>query len=131
MKTIFLTLVALAIMASAVLARDPETLVLRQGQKKTSRASHVTLSFVSVTDDSRCPVDVDCIWAGNAKVHVKVTDPSGFSQMMVMNTTAGPKGDQLNGWAVYLTSLTPAPKSNRKITQRSYTATFTITRLHR
>jgi hypothetical protein len=113
------------------MAYGPETVVLKSGQKKSTVNGGFSIKFVSVTEDSRCPVDADCIWAGNAKVHVKITDRHGGSKTMVMNTTMGPKGDQYNGWAINLTELSPAPKSGTKIKQTAYKATFSVSGLTR
>ena len=131
MKRMLLTLITIVGLSAAVLAYKPETVTVKSGQKKAALSGELSIKFVSVTEDSRCPVDADCIWAGNAKVHVVVTDRRGGSKTMVMNTTMGPKGDQYNGWAINLTELTPAPKSSITIKQKAYKATFTITRLTR
>jgi len=131
MKRIFLLFIAILGMTTIALASKAETLTLKHGQQKTAAKGEITIKFVSVTEDSRCPVGTNCVWAGNAKVHVKVTTRGGGQKTMVMNTSTGPKGDQYNGWAIYLTSLTPEPKSGKKMNQRSYVATFTITRLQR
>ena len=131
MKRMLIIFIAILGMAAVALAGNTETLTLKRGQQKTAAKAEIIIKFVSVTEDSRCPVDANCVWAGNAKVHVKVTDRHGGMKMMVMNATMGPKGDQYNGWAIYLTSLDPPPKSSKKINQRSYTAIFTITRLQR
>lgn len=131
MKRMFLTLITIIGLSAAVLAYKPETVTVKSGQKKSAVGGEFTIKFVSVTDDSRCPTDVNCVWAGNAKVHVIITDRRGGSKTMVMNTTMGPHGDQYNGWAIYLTELTPAPKSSVAIKQKAYKATFSITRLTR
>jgi hypothetical protein len=131
MRTMLLTFIAILGFAAAALASKPETIVVKRGQQKSAAKGEVIIKFVSVTEDSRCPTDTNCIWAGNAKVQVKIANRQGGSKMAVMNTTVGPKGDQFNGWAVYLTSLTPEPKSGKKMDQRSYVATFEIRRLTR
>ena len=131
MKRMFLTVMTIVGLAGAALAFKPETVSVKSGQKKSVAKGEFSIKFVSVTEDSRCPVDAVCVWAGNAKVHVKITDPHGGSKMMVMNTNAGTKGDQYNGWAIYLTELTPPSKSGGKIKQKAYSATFSITRLTR
>ena len=130
MKRMFLTLITIVGLSAAVLAYKPETVTVKNGQKKSAVGGELSIKFVSVTEDSRCPVDANCIWAGNAKVHVKITDRRG-SKTMVMNTTMGPTGDQYNGWAINLTELTPGPKSSVAIKQKAYKATFSITRLTR
>ena len=131
MKKMLLALITFAGLSAAVFAYGPNTVILRAGQKKPAVGGELSIKFVSVTEDSRCPVDTDCIWAGNAKVHVKITDRRGGSKIMVMNTTMGPKGDQYNGWAINLTDLTPAPKSGTTIKHNGYKATFSVTRLTR
>lgn len=131
MKTMFLTLIAILGMAAIASASKPETIILKHGQQKKAARGEVTIKFVSVMEDSRCPEGVNCVWAGNARVQVKVTGRRGEAKIMVMNTTMGPKGDQYDGWAIYLTSLSPAPKSGKSISKRSYIATFSITRLQR
>ena len=35
----------------------------------------VSLSFVEVLEDSRCPEDVTCVWAGRARIAVRVKAP--------------------------------------------------------
>ena len=130
MKTLVLILVAIFAMTTITSAQKPEKLTLGYGKQKTAGNTGLTVKFVSVVEDSRCPVGVDCIWAGNAKITVKVTDERG-SKLMTMNTTAGPQGDQYGGWAIRLVSLTPQPPQHGKITAARYTAVFSIERLTR
>ncbi len=132
MKIMFLTLIAILGIASVGMAQKTETLIIKRGQQKSAVKGEVILKFVSVIEDSRCPTDVDCVWAGNAKIEVLITDKHGGSKKSVMNTTTGgPLGDQHNGYAIYLTSLTPLPKSGKTINRRNYVATFNVTRLFR
>jgi hypothetical protein len=131
MKLMFLTLIAILGIASVTVAQKPETLILKRGQQKSAAKGDVILRFLSVIEDSRCPTDVNCVWAGNAKIEVLITDKRGGTKKAVMNTTRGPLGDQHNGYAIYLTSLTPTPKSGKTIKKQSYVATFNVTRLFR
>ena len=131
MKTILLALIMTIGLAGVIVANDSETVTLKQGKKKSAAKGDFTLKFVSVAEDSRCPADAQCVWAGNAVVNVMITDRQGVSKTMAMNTGRGPAGDQYRGWAIYLTELTPVPKSGSKIKQKAYTATFTIRRLTR
>src|ERR1041384_6590460 len=47
---------------------------LRIGQRAVIRKTNLTLRFVTVPEDSRCPSDVTCVWAGNARVELLVTN---------------------------------------------------------
>ena len=124
-------MIAILGIASIGMAQKPETLVIKRGQQKSAVNGEVIIKFVSLIEDSRCPKDVNCVWAGNAKIEVLITDKNGGSKKAVMNTTTGQLGDQYNGYAIYLTSLTPIPKSGKTIRQRNYIATFNVTRLFR
>jgi len=131
MKRMLLTLIAIAMLSAVVLAGDPETISLKVGQQKRAGKGEVVVKFLSVEEDSRCPVGVQCVWADNAKIKVMIGFAGGDSKVVEMNTGLGPKGDQLSGWAINLTSLMPLPAKNGKTRAPRYTATFTISRLSR
>lgn len=130
MKTIFLSALVLCGLASVGLANKPEVITLQAGQQRTAAHGEITIKLVSVEEDSRCPEGATCVWAGNARIKVKVGYRRGNSKTVSMNTNMGPKGDQVGGWAISLTSLTPLPRKNGKSHSR-YTATFSITRMSR
>ena len=98
-------------------------------QKKFLR-SNLTVKFVSLIEDSRCPKGTNCIWAGNAKIKIEV-GKGGKKETFEVNTTLGPKGATYNGYAIELVSLTPVPKENIRINRNGYVATFAVSRLTR
>lgn len=98
-------------------------------QKKFSR-SKLTVKFVALLEDSRCPQDVNCIHAGNARIRIEVTGSRG-KETFEVNTTLGPKGASFEGYAINLIELTPAPRTNVRINKNGYRATFSVTRLTR
>lgn len=111
-------------------AQTTESFTLNAGKQKTAKKSHLKIKFVSVIEDSRCPVGVNCIWAGNAKVKVKIIGIRS-SKEFEFNTNMGPKGDTFDGWSIVIDELTPAPVANKPLDPKSYKAKFTITRLQR
>ncbi len=125
---LILTLLFAGVMTGS--AQISESVTLRVGQQKTAPKSKVTIKFISVTEDSRCPKGVDCVWAGNAKVKVKISS-GGQKKIFEFNTTIGPKGDILDGWAIRIETLSPEPTADRKPNPKLYTATFDIARLTR
>ena len=78
---------------------------MHPGQQSSEARSRLKIKFVSVLEDSRCPVNVKCVTAGNAKIQVRVSDRSAHSQTFVFNSTLGPKGDQFQGYDISLVSL--------------------------
>lgn len=130
MKTVLLVLAALLLTTMSVSASKHESVTLKVGQQKKAGHGEITIKFLSVLEDSRCPVGANCIWAGNAKVEVLISDHRG-SKKAVMNTGTGPHGDQYAGWAINLVSLTPQPRQGKTTRASSYRATFTVERLTR
>src|SRR5882672_10036739 len=81
-RLIALGIVALMLLGSGSAADGKSgTQVVRLGREFKLRARHqVTLKreglqikFVEVKEDSRCPADVKCVWAGNAAVRLEVS----------------------------------------------------------
>jgi len=86
------------------------------------------IKFVEMVEDSRCPVDVNCVWAGNAKVKIEVRRGRGLSKTFELNSTTAPNVVKYNGYDIKLTALTPKPRTNARINPDGYVATFEITR---
>ncbi|HEX8249260.1 MAG TPA: hypothetical protein VF599_13870 [Pyrinomonadaceae bacterium] len=134
MKTIFLTLILTLVFGCAVAtaqAQTSQTLRVRVNQQKSLARSNLTIKFVSLVEDSRCPEGTRCVWAGNAQIRVKITDARGRSQTFEMNTNTGAKGASFGGYAVNLTDLEPQLRANVRINRNAYTATFNISKLTR
>lgn len=74
-----------------------------------------TVEFVDVLEDSRCPRNVTCIWAGNGKVQLR------FSQKMVrLNTYLDPKDSTVSEVNIQLLSLDPYPEYPDNIKKEDY-----------
>lgn len=112
-------------------AQTSQRVTLRVGKQKKLSRSKLTIKFVSLVEDSRCPTGTNCVWAGNAKIKVKVTSARGESKIFELNTNLGAKGDVLGGYQFNLESLTPHPAVNIRIDKNGYTATFSVQKLSR
>jgi hypothetical protein len=131
-KFISLLFVALILgLVQVSLAQAQNQMQLRVGQQKSMANGKVRVKLISVTEDSRCPVNVDCVWAGNAKVTVQVVVRGGETKILELNTNTREKGGTADAYRVQLESLTPARRSNRKIRQSDYRAIVSITKLMR
>ncbi len=107
-----------------------ETVTLKTGQQKTAKMSGLKIKFLGVTEDSRCPTDVECIWAGNAKLQFRITGEQGTKDY-AFNSTIGQRGDQVGVWAVSIDTLEPVPHSKKKIAANAYCVKLQIVRLTR
>ena len=71
-------------------ARLGQPFSLRVGQRIGLKRAGLRIRFVAVTEDSRCPAGVTCVWAGNAKVQIEVGSNHRDSQTLTLNTAGVP-----------------------------------------
>jgi hypothetical protein len=79
----------------------------------------VRITFAEVSEDSRCPSDVDCVWQGNARVVLTVAG-AGSTPTIGLNTTLEPVEVRIGGFNVSIESLTPYPVSTAPIDRDAY-----------
>ena len=101
---------------------------LKPGQTARVDGTAFSISFVSVPEDSRCPTDVVCVWAGNGAVSLVVTDDAGAKSTVVLNTTISPRSVRNSGYEISLTGLKPDPRQGSPIPLANYVATLRVTR---
>ena len=82
----------------------------------------VRVRFVSVMEDSRCPIDAVCIWAGNARIALDLSNKTSTVQRGTLNTNtqSGAKELTFSGYLIQLVELDPAPQASD--TSRAYQA---------
>lgn len=76
---------------------------------------HLTIRFDSVLEDSRCPPEAMCVWAGNAKVRF-IFATEAQTDTFVLNTTLdsdklGHRELLIQGYKIRLIGLSPQPVS--------------------
>ena len=128
MKGIIGVLILLFAISVVPVTAAGETLRVQINKEKRSTRSRVTVRFVELVDDSRCPTDTNCIWAGSAKIKVRVTR-NGRSQLMELETNGPEKSHTAFGYTFRLTALTPHPRSNIRINRNGYIATLEVQKL--
>lgn len=99
-----------------------------QINKQVTAASGLKIAFVELVEDSRCPTDVDCVWAGNAKIKVKVTK-GGRSKILDLEMVTNGVAPSFGGYRLKLKDLTPKLRSNVRINRNAYVATIEVTKV--
>jgi len=94
---------------------------LRPGESIRLAGTRSILKFVAVPEDSRCPPQVQCIWAGNAKLSLSL-DAAPFA----INTTLEPHEAVVLGYHFSLVRLTQRPLGDTVST--NYSATLRVTK---
>lgn len=99
---------------------------LRVGQRAAVEGLRVR--FTAVANDSRCPADVTCVWAGNAEVQIEA-EAGGSRERLKLNTHGGdkfPKKSRHRQYSIGLVSLSPHPRTDSKTGAADYVATLVI-----
>ena len=114
--------------APAAGASLDQPFALRVGQRATVAGAGVNVRFEEVASDSRCPSDVQCVWAGNAVVRAVLSqDRKAFGAEL--NTGTEPRSVRYLDYDVALVSLAPQPAAQGSaIPPSQYVATFRVTR---
>jgi hypothetical protein len=87
------------------------------------------IKFKNVAQDSRCPADVNCVWAGNAEVVLELTEDKCTSAL-TLNTQDSNEPDKgkAGRYKFKLVKLDPYPRSDRKIAPGDYVATMLVSK---
>ena len=108
-----------------------EEFTLNVGQESAIEGERLRLRFVSVEEDSRCPSDVACVWAGNAKLLLQVSSGNKSAEKLRLNTHGSAQGadeGKVGSLRVKLLKLDPYPRSNQRIAAGDYRATLVVSR---
>lgn len=112
------------------MARVGKEVLIKVGQQLKFEGTDLQVKFTGVPQDSRCPSNVNCVWAGNAEVVLEwVADKCPTS--ITLNTHGtGETGNEskVGGYRVKLIKLEPYPHSEKKISPSDYTATLLVTK---
>ena len=99
---------------------------LQAGQSARVTRTPITVIFRSVSQDSRCPSDVTCVWAGDGAVKLGLQSTTSPSQETTLHTTLDPKTVDFSAYRVRIVSLSPYPKSGSTIPAEKYVVTLHV-----
>lgn len=119
--------VVLAAGAMTVFAKQSQTVEVTIN-KEVRATGRLKIAFIELVEDSRCPVDVDCVWAGNAKIKIRVTK-NGRSRVLELNTMNRAAPPTYAGYRFNLQRLSPELRSNVRINRNAYTASIEVTKV--
>ena len=86
------------------------------------------IEFQTVAEDSRCPVNVKCVWTGNAKVVLRLSKAGKHNATINLNTGLDPKHLSYQGYDIKLVEVTPQRKEGVTIKSGGYAVTLLVTK---
>ena len=94
---------------------------------ETIGVGELRLTFRSVEDDSRCPIDAVCVWAGDAEIALKI-EQGNQAAVAALHTMLEPKKTEWNGYTIALVSVAPSRNSATALDPKDYRAQILVTR---
>lgn len=104
-----------------------ERFTIPVGETEVLRGEPVRIRFERIIEDSRCPIDVVCITAGEARGEFEIT--VGRASAVTVELSTDPLSSvEVGGYRFRLVGMTPLPRSNIRIDPRQYRAEVVVTR---
>jgi hypothetical protein len=129
MRSFILTIIATLLLGgfTSVPAQAAETIKIKVNHQKNVVGGRVSVRFAKMIEDSRCPHDVQCIQAGNARVSIRVSRGKK-SEVFTISTDPRNEIAHFEGYEFRLVSLSPEPRSNIRINPDGYVATIEVSK---
>ena len=109
---------------TAVIVEPGIAFTLAPGQTATVKTAETRITFREVREDSRCPVDVQCVWAGDAKVEVTIDRTGVPAETKTLSITPPENEVQTGKLKLKFVGLTPVPRHSDGDAPRNYLAEF-------
>ena len=126
---LFFPLPGCAPVETAITAEPGVSFALPVGQTATVKGTDTRLTFSEVREDSRCPTDVTCVWAGDAKIRVVVSRNAAADETRIMSITPPNNEARTDNLRIRFVGLAPVPRQADANAPRSYVAQFVVDKL--
>ncbi len=103
---------------------------LKVGQTAVIKEEELTIRFLTLIEDSRCPRRVQCVQAGQAQVSISIRQEDRESLPFTLNTNPQLKQDRASfaDYEIQLRALDPYPEEPVKPNPNDYQATLFVTK---
>jgi hypothetical protein len=110
-KLIFIaTIIFVFATISNVFAQGTKDVKLSINKQTIASGSKLKIKLIEIKD-TRCPVDVDCIWAGNAVIKFSVSKGNSAAKTFELNTTSEPISVSYQCYEIKIKEISPQLKS--------------------
>ena len=102
---------------------------LKIGQSAQIVSEGLTIDFLEVTEDSRCPGDVECIVAGKVSTLISITENDAVRGDYNLTFGNGEDSSAVttpDGFTVQLKAVAPYPNTSQPIDRADYKAIFLV-----
>lgn len=111
---------------TAAIVEPGASFTLAPGQTAAVKGTDTRITFKQVREDSRCPVDVTCVWAGDAKLEILISRTGAADDTRILSLSITPPGNEARAGnlRIRFVSLAPVPRQADGNAPRNYRAEF-------
>jgi len=114
---------------TAAVVEPGASFTLAPGETAAVRGTDARLTFKRVTEDSRCPVDVTCVWAGDARIEITISRNGAADDTRILSITPPKYEAAVGNLRIRFVSLAPVPRQADANVPRKYRAEFVVDQL--
>ena len=114
---------------TAAVVEPGASFTLAPGQTAAVKGSDIQITFNKVREDSRCPVDVTCVWAGDAKIEIVISRNGAADEAKILSITPPNNEAAVGNLRITFVSLAPVPRQADANVPRNYRAEFVVDRV--
>ncbi len=88
------------------------------------------LTLTGIPEDSRCPVNVNCIWEGQVKLYIDAAVPSKKQSLefKIKKSSMGTVSNNFEGYNILINKVTPEPTSGEKTEADEYVVELVVSK---
>jgi hypothetical protein len=104
---------------------------LQYQQKASLSTERIEILFSEITEDSRCPSDVTCMWAGQVSIRLDLIKQGRKFSTLKLTLLPGRESlatQSFDQYTVQLLQVLPYPKNGQKMRNTDYLAKILITK---
>lgn len=105
-----------------------EKVSVKYGETVSTKSKRVKAKLVEIIEDSRCPEDVDCIWAGRIRIKLTVTTKKGAPADIELSSDQQ-TSVEVGAYRLTLGEVGPKRKGGTALTKEDYVAEITIEKI--
>ena len=110
-----------------IVAKPGVAFSLPVGKSATINGNGTKLTFTRVTQDSRCPTDVTCVWEGEAQIEVNISRTGSPDETAILRIRGGNGEEKSSGnLVIRFVGLTPVPRQADGNASRAYVAELIV-----
>ena len=107
-----------------------DTITINYGQTLFNSQEDISIKFDSLLSDSRCPVNVVCVWEGDAEIKIHFIKKDESSNLFLHTNKNYPNSDTARFYyKVTLIDLLPYPHTEIEIDSTDYSAEIIVNKI--